>query len=171
MPAIEFWLRGAVSGVPPQLQPAAHAILQVAEDLKELMHGFDESLLWSRPNNIASVAFHLKHIVGVLDRLVTYANGDALNEQQREYLANEGNNMGESLETLVLRVQNQANKYVSYLRSVQPRSVTDVRTVGRAKLPSTVMGLLFHAAEHSQRHFGQLLVTVRMQQSAHASNS
>jgi uncharacterized damage-inducible protein DinB len=37
-----------------------------------------------------------------------------------------------------------------------------VRFVGRAKLPSTVLGLLVHAAEHTMRHTGQLLVTVQV---------
>jgi hypothetical protein len=35
----------------------------------------------------------------------------------------------------------------------------DERLVGRLKLPSTVVGLLFHAAEHTQRHVGQAATT------------
>ena len=38
----------------------------------------------------------------------------------------------------------------------------EVREVGRDRIPSTVGGLIFHAAEHTQRHLGQLLVTVRV---------
>jgi hypothetical protein len=37
-----------------------------------------------------------------------------------------------------------------------------VRQVGRAQLPSTVLGLLFHAAEHAQRHVGQLVTTSKV---------
>ena len=46
-----------------------------------------------------------------------------------------------------------------------PETLTEVRTVGRDRLPSTVLGLLVHSAEHVQRHVGQLLVTVRVQSS------
>jgi hypothetical protein len=34
--------------------------------------------------------------------------------------------------------------------------------VGRAKLPATTLGLLFHAAEHTQRHVGQLMTTLKV---------
>ena len=33
---------------------------------------------------------------------------------------------------------------------------------GGAKLPSTVGGLLFHAAEHTLRHAGQALTTAKL---------
>jgi hypothetical protein len=48
------------------------------------------------------------------------------------------------------------------LRAVNEQQLTASRTVGRNKLPSTVLGLMFHAAEHVQRHVGQLLVTARV---------
>lgn len=53
---------------------------------------------------------------------------------------------------------------MTQLRSTPEASLTEVRGVGRAQLPSTVLGLLFHAAEHTQRHVGQLLVTARVVQ-------
>jgi hypothetical protein len=34
--------------------------------------------------------------------------------------------------------------------------------VGRARLPSTVFGLLFHVAEHTQRHAGQAITTAKI---------
>jgi hypothetical protein len=40
--------------------------------------------------------------------------------------------------------------------------LTDERHVGRARLPSTVIGLLFHGAEHTQRHAGQVATLVKM---------
>ncbi|MEI9810890.1 MAG: hypothetical protein WDO16_25110 [Bacteroidota bacterium] len=45
------------------------------------------------------------------------------------------------------------------MKTTDEAILTSVRGVGRAKIPSTVMGLLFHAAEHTMRHTGQLLVT------------
>ncbi|WP_373398612.1 hypothetical protein V8V91_02485 [Algoriphagus halophilus] len=56
----------------------------------------------------------------------------------------------------------QIAKFLKLLSTTDPKSFSEFRTVGRAQLPSTVGGLLFHAAEHTQRHFGQLLVTVKV---------
>jgi uncharacterized damage-inducible protein DinB len=41
-------------------------------------------------------------------------------------------------------------------------SLLDFRGVGRAQLPSNVLGLLFHAAEHASRHTGQVVTTAKM---------
>jgi hypothetical protein len=49
------------------------------------------------------------------------------------------------------------------LRTVSESTLAHFREVGRQKLPSTVLGLYVHAAEHTQRHVGQLLVTARIQ--------
>jgi uncharacterized damage-inducible protein DinB len=52
--------------------------------------------------------------------------------------------------------------FLQQLRDTDETTLTDYRPIGRKKLPSTVMGLLFHAAEHTMRHVGQLLVTVKI---------
>ena len=49
------------------------------------------------------------------------------------------------------------------LRATQPHALSETRLVGRGQLPATMLGLLFHAAEHAQRHIGQMLVTARVQ--------
>ena len=41
-------------------------------------------------------------------------------------------------------------------------TLDEPRSVGRAGLPSTVRGLLFHAAEHAQRHAGQIATTAKI---------
>ncbi len=56
----------------------------------ELMEGFCDEALWDRPGGVASAGFHLQHMAGVLDRLFTYARGEALSGQQLEALAAEG---------------------------------------------------------------------------------
>src|SRR5262245_3728494 len=86
----EVWLRGPVPGVPAALQPVAHALLQAREEVEALMDGFPQHLLWTRPNDVASVGFHLQHLAGVLDRLFTYARGESLNPVQLEALSREG---------------------------------------------------------------------------------
>ncbi|MBS1665724.1 MAG: DinB family protein [Bacteroidetes bacterium] len=159
---LEFWLRGPVAGIPPLLQPVAHALLQAKEEVKELMEGFGEEELWERPAGVASAGFHLRHLTGVLDRLFTYARGEVLKPEQLAYLGREGEAGPEGAGELVDAFNKQIDKSLDELGAVSEGTLTAYRDVGRNKAPSTVLGLLFHAAEHTQRHVGQLLVTVRV---------
>jgi uncharacterized damage-inducible protein DinB len=160
----EAWLRGPVEGVPDLLQPIAHALLQAREEARSVMHDFPPRLLWERPAGLASVGFHLQHIAGVVDRLFTYARGESLSRDQQDVLAVEGHQpeAGGSIEGLLDTIDTRVDRALNHLRTLNPHTLTDARVVGRKQLPSTVMGLLFHAAEHAQRHVGQLLVTARM---------
>lgn len=175
----EVWLRGPLPDVPPLLQPVAHALLQAREEVITLMNGFPDELLWERPRRrtaanqssqsanavpVASVGFHLQHLTGVLDRLFTYARGETLSTSQLTALAQEGKDDPESPVTvteLVRQFNAQVDMALAQLRRTDERTLTDGRMVGRAQLPSTVIGLLVHSAEHTTRHVGQLLVTVR----------
>jgi uncharacterized damage-inducible protein DinB len=145
------------------LQPVAHALLQAREEINELMKDFPDQLLWIKPADAASAGFHLQHLSGVLDRLFTYANGNGLTEQQLETLKAEGDphKTNATLAELVSRFNAQVDIALVALQQFDQNTLTRFRGVGRAQLPSTVMGLLFHAAEHTMRHLGQLLVTVR----------
>jgi hypothetical protein len=114
---------------------------------------------------VASVGFHLQHVTGVVDRLFTYARGEALSDPQRETLAREGSPpiSGGSVPELLNALDAQVDRALNQLRTTPPQTLFDARHVGRQRLPSTVLGLLFHAAEHTQRHIGQMLVTARVQ--------
>ena len=159
----EHWLRGPVEGVPALLQPVAHALLQAAEEVREILKNFPESRLWDRPADVASVGFHLQHLSGVVDRLFTYARGEALSAAQREALSTEGApRSGESLGALLDTVDAAVDRALAQLRSTPAEVVMEPSGVGRQQLPSNVLGLLFHAAEHAQRHVGQMLVTARL---------
>jgi uncharacterized damage-inducible protein DinB len=159
----EYWLRGPVAGIPPLLQPVAHALLQSRDEVNALMEGFPEKRLWDRPAGVASPGFHLQHLAGVLDRLLTYARGEGLSPGQLEELAAEGRPTGGGeLDRLLKRYNRQIDNALLQLAGTPELSLTEPRGVGRARIPSTVGGLLFHAAEHSMRHTGQLLVTVRI---------
>jgi uncharacterized damage-inducible protein DinB len=162
----EVWLRGAFPDIPPLLQPVAHALLQAREELNELMIDFPADLLWHKVAGMASPAFHLQHLTGVLNRLLTYARGEALNQQQLDYLKQEGVpfESGDIVLSLVDAFNQQVDKALQQLIKTDQASLTLLRGVGRAHLPSTVIGLLVHAAEHTQRHYGQLLVTVKVLQ-------
>ena len=160
----EVWLRGPVAGVPPPLQPVAHALLQAREEVEALMEDFPEQKLWEKPAGVASVGFHLQHFPGVVSRLFTYARGESLDAAQREALAaeQEPSRANVTVRDLVQAFRQQIDRAIDELRATDERTLTDPRTVGRGKLPSTKLGLIVHAAEHTQRHVGQLLVTDRV---------
>jgi uncharacterized damage-inducible protein DinB len=163
-PVPEAWLRGPVPGVPPALQPVAHALLQAREEVEALMEDFPEQKLWERPAGVASPGFHLQHFAGVLSRLFTYARGEPLDAAQRDALAaeQEPSRANVTVQDLLHRFREQVDRAIEELRATDESTLTDARTVGRGKLPSTKLGLIVHAAEHTQRHVGQLLVTVRV---------
>jgi uncharacterized damage-inducible protein DinB len=159
----EVWMRGPVEGVPSLLQPAAHALLQAREEINEIMKGFPDNLLWERPANVASPAFHLQHLSGVINRLLTYAHGEMLSQDQLDVLAKEGKEDGSvTVAGLLKQFNERVDEAIEQFKNTNEQSLTDFRGVGRKQLPSTVQGLLFHAAEHTMRHLGQLLVTVRI---------
>lgn len=159
----EVWQRGPLEGVPALLQPVAHALLQAQEELHERLHDFPDALLWEKPAGVASVAFHGQHITGVLDRLFTYAAGDTLSQEQLDYLGREGKQAANvTVATLLRALDAQLIRAMDVLKATAVQTLTEVRYVGRKKVPSTVIGLLFHAAEHTMRHTGQLLVTAQV---------
>ena len=160
----EIWLRGPLPGIPALLQPAAHAVSQAREDLKTALANFSDAHLWDRPAGVAAVGFHLQHIAGVQDRMLTYARGEALSDAQFTALKQEGHpTAGQaSVAELLTRLSAQTDRTVAFLSQTDPTTLPDFRFVGRAGLPSTVGGLLFHAAEHSMRHVGQCLVTAKL---------
>ena len=159
----EVWLRGPLSNMPPLVQPVAHALLQAREELNELMNNFPETLLWEKVAGMASPEFHLQHLSGVLDRLFTYAKGDGLTEPQLAYLSAEGKPAENiSAKLLVEQFNLQVDKALKQLSETEESALTEIRGVGRSQVPSTVIGLYTHAAEHTMRHLGQLLVTVKV---------
>ena len=158
----EVWLRGPLKDIPALLQPVAHALLQAREELNHLMAGFPDELLWEKVSGMASPGFHLQHLTGVLDRLFTYARGEALTDLQLNYLSAEGKPTTKAYTVLELieNFNRQANVALQQLSVEDITKLTDFRGVGRAQLPSTVIGLYTHSAEHTMRHLGQLIVTV-----------
>jgi uncharacterized damage-inducible protein DinB len=158
----EVWLRGPLDHIPALLQPIAHSLLQAREEVNTLMEDFPETLLWEKPAGVASPGFHLQHMKGVIDRLLTYAKGEMLNVDQLQYLKQEEQSPSPSCKVveLVEQFNRQVDKALAELSATDEATLTSARGVGRAQLPSTVLGLLTHAAEHTQRHLGQLLVTV-----------
>ena len=171
MSGTEWWQRGPVEDVPALLQPVAHILLQVQESVAELVDGLVPVEWNARPAGIASVGFHVRHMTGVVDRLFTYARGDGLSPAQFAALRAEGaevppHEIPAALEALSARIR----AAVAELRAIDTATLGDFRGVGRAQLPSTVIGCLVHGAEHAMRHVGQLSVTARVVRAATSSS-
>ena len=162
MASAEPWLRGPVPGIAPVFQPAAHALLQAREDVEALAPTVSAEILW-RDTGGATAGFHLVHLAGALDRLYTYARGQGLDEAQKAAARGEGTPHpevgGAALTAVVVAAIERA---LAQLRETDAATAFDKRPVGRAGLPSTVLGLLFHGAEHSVRHAGQFVTTIRI---------
>ena len=96
---------------------------------------------------------------GSLDRLLTYSRGAGLSEEQLAALASERTVHDErpGLEALLTGLTDGIEHALAYLRTVPPETLLLHRDVGRKRLPSTTLGLIFHAAEHSARHAGQIV--------------
>jgi len=162
----EVWLRGPVPDIPGLLQPVAHALLQCREELTAKLTGLTPEQIWERPNGVASIGFHARHAAGSLDRLFTYARGERLSSAQQAALAAEASPdlTPNAAAALVAAFDEAVERALEQLRTTSETTVLEPRGVGRAQLPSTVLGLLFHAAEHTQRHVGQLVTTAMLVQ-------
>ena len=163
-PLPEVWQRGPVSGYEPLLMPVVHALIQVREDLESLVPLIPTENVWLRPGGAASIGFHVRHTGGALDRLFTYARGELLTDAQRTALREEGmaGDPPASLESVVTDVGKIIDRALKQLADTSKESLLDERKLGRAGLPTTVLGLLFHAAEHSTRHVGQAITTAKI---------
>ena len=164
MDKLEVWQRGPLQVMPDLLQPIAHALLQAEEELEEMMNNFSDELLWQRPANVASPAFHLQHLSGVLDRVFTYARNEPLTDFQLTQLHDEdvAPQQNVTVQSLLERFKRQIKTAIIQLQNTDEDTLKEYRGVGRKQLPSTVIGLLVHAAEHTMRHVGQLSVTVKI---------
>jgi len=159
----EWWQRGPIDGVPAVLQPVAHILLQVRESVDELAQGLTEEQWNARPGGVASSAFHVRHMAGVIDRLFTYARGQSLSDEQFTALRAEGAPLAAAdVPGVLAALHARVDAAVDELKSIDVATLGDYRAVGRSKLPSTVIGCLVHGAEHAMRHVGQLSVTTRI---------
>ncbi|MBZ0112394.1 MAG: DinB family protein [Thermoanaerobaculia bacterium] len=156
------WLRGPVEGVPDLLQPVAHALLETMDELETAVANLDAETLVSSPGGAASVGFHLVHLVGSTDRLLTYARGESLSASQRQQLERERAAVVATADEVLAELRTVIESGLGQLRDTDPKTLLDERRVGGKQLPSTVLGLLFHAAEHAQRHCGQVVTTLKV---------
>jgi uncharacterized damage-inducible protein DinB len=158
----EPWLRGPIPGMPAMIMPAAHALMQAAEDIPRAAEGLTTAQLWALPGGAAAVGFHLRHLAGSIDRLLTYARGEMLTDTQMAELDAEIEDDGRSADDLAREALAAIARGIDAMRETPPGIYLEIRGVGRRRLPSTVLGLLVHIAEHTQRHVGAIIATAKV---------
>ena len=160
----EAWLRGPVEGVPVQLVPAAHSLMDAIEETEAAVSGLDPNTIWLRPGGAASLGFHLRHSAGSIRRLLAYARGDALEPEEIAAIGREGEPGTPPAEAdeLLRDLRSAIDLAMERLRRTEPDELDQPRKVGRAGLPSTTRGLLFHIADHTRRHAGQVVTTAKI---------
>ena len=158
----EPWLRGPIPGMPAMVMPAAHALMQASEDIPRAVEGLTTEQLWALPGGAAAVGFHLRHLAGSIDRLLTYARGEMLTDEQMTQLDAEISDDGRSADELARDALAAIERAMNAMRETPPGIYLEARGVGRRRLPSTVLGLLVHIAEHTQRHVGAIIATAKV---------
>ena len=160
----EVWLRGPVEGYEPLLMPVVHVLMQVREDVAGLVVAVPARDVWARPGGAASIGFHVRHLGGALDRLLTYARGETLSGPELAKVRSEGEpgDPPATLTEVALEASASIDRALEQLRGTSRDELLVPRKVGRAGLPSTTLGVLFHAGEHSVRHAGQAISTAKI---------
>ena len=159
---LEIWMQGQIDGITPLLQPVAHTFLQIDADIQTLLTDDLEPFIWVRPFDMANIAFHVQHITGVTKRMIIYSKGEVLSDDELAEIKTEGVRPGGlNIDILKRQLHFQIQQSIDYLRNIEAQELIQERFLGRKKIPTTKIGLLFHAAEHGQRHYGQLLVTIK----------
>jgi uncharacterized damage-inducible protein DinB len=147
--------------VHPLVAPVLYACQQAREDLAEYTEGLTAEQMWATPYGFGSAGFHMRHIAGSTERLITYLEGKPLTDSQMRALREE-NEPGATRDELLSDLEAVFQNSEKIVRALSPDRLTEPRTVGRKRLPTTVIGLLTHIAEHTQRHIGQAISAAKL---------
>src|SRR6185295_2034063 len=157
----EPWLNGPIEGVPAHLMPVFHSFQMVREDLARYTEGLTTEDVWRRTGALPPLGFHLRHIAHSVDRLVTYLCGDQLSDAQIATLKQESE-PGATLTELLDDINEKLSDAERRMRTIDASMLAEPRYIGKKRLTSTVLGLLVHVAEHTQRHLGQAITTAKL---------
>ncbi len=160
----EPWLRGPLLHVDPMVAPLLMSFQMAREDLAHYTEGLSFAQIWRDWPGIASVGFHMRHIQGSVERLSVYLEGRELDDRHLIFLAQEGE-PGYTRDQLLAAIEESFAHCERIARTLGPGELQEPRFVGRKKLPTTVMGLVLHIAEHTQRHVGQVITTAKFARS------
>ncbi len=163
----EPWLRGTHNDIDPIRRGILHALDLCGEDASHWCKTLRDDQLLDRPAGLPPIVFHLRHIVRSLDRLLTYAEGKQLSAAQLDALKSELDTRGlhpSSISEVFDEFRTGLRRAADRIRSISPDRFHESVHIGKKQLPATVGGLLVHCADHSQRHIGQLITTVKVLQ-------
>jgi uncharacterized damage-inducible protein DinB len=157
----EAWLRGPIEGVDPLIAPVLFAFQQAREDLSRYTGRLNTAELWARPHGFGSVGFHIRHIAGSTERLISYLEERPLTPEQLAAIERE-HDPGMGRDQLLAGLDRSLRDAEAIVRHIDRSSLAAPRYVGRKRLPTTVIGLLTHLAEHTQRHVGQAIAAAKL---------
>ena len=155
-------MRGPIQGVHPLLAPVLYSFQMAREDLEKYTAGLTTARTWATPYGLTSVGFHMVHIAGSTNRLITYLQGKELTAAQLDAMAAEKSPGEPPGEQLLAALNHAFAGAEAVILAMDPATLADARTVGRKRLPTTVIGLLTHIAEHTQRHVGQAIAAAKL---------
>jgi hypothetical protein len=161
----EPWLRGPIPGVDPLLTPMFHTFEQARQELRVATEALTADEIWATPGGAASIGFHIRHAGGAAERLCTYLRGEQLSDTQVAAMKSEGK-PGASREELLAGLDSALGAVEEYVRGIDTAILAGARGVGRKMLPTTVIGLITHIAEHTLRHTGQAVTTAKVVRAA-----
>jgi hypothetical protein len=144
----EPWMRGTLTDVPPLQRAVLHALELALEDIERWCSQLSDEQLNNRPHDLAPVAFHIRHIIGSCDRLLSYAEGHEITPEQLAYLKSELDSHS-TRDELLADFRNALDSYAIRVRAFTPEQYSEPRAIGRKQLPTTVAGLLVHVADHT----------------------
>jgi uncharacterized damage-inducible protein DinB len=157
----EPWLRGTLTELPPLQRAVLHSLQMAQEDTAKWCSTLDDREIHAGPFGLPSVAFQLRHIARSLDRFCCYAEGIPLNDQQLAALAGEMESSG-TRDSIFSELEASLENTRRRLEAIVRQPLETTITIGRKRLPTTLAGLLVHAAEHTQRHVGQAITTTKV---------
>lgn len=160
-PYLEPWLRGTHAEVPAVGRAVLHALDLALDDLTLWTAGLTDAEVHIQPLGLTAIAFHLRHIAGSTDRLLSYAEGKRLSAEQLAALKAEqvGN---ESLAELLAEVESSFSNAAERIRVLATADLNVPRNVGRKQFPTSIGGALVHVADHTQRHVGEVVTTSKV---------
>jgi uncharacterized damage-inducible protein DinB len=156
----EPWMGGTHSHIHVLQRAVVHALEHAEMDAERWAFSLSDEAMFHTPGGLPSVAFHLRHMARSLDRLLTYAEGRQLTEQQFHGLESEYESAPAA--EVVAEFSRRFLEAKVRVLNFEQGQFEEARGVGRKRLPSTVGGLLIHCAEHTQRHSGQMVTTSKV---------
>jgi uncharacterized damage-inducible protein DinB len=160
MSYVEPWMTGRLRDLHPVLAALLYSLEHARDDVRKWTADLTAEQFSAPRGNIAPPSFHVMHIAGSLDRLLAYARGEQLTDEQFREFENE-KRAGITREEALAYMEAKLERAEQTVRAIDPGQLHEARYIGRKRIEVTLAGLLIHTAEHTQRHTGELIVTAK----------